>query len=155
MLEYPHKFMISSGVGEAEEKLLSFDNALIDAGISNYNLLKVSSILPIGCEQAEYISLREGSALLTAYGTFSSNVPGETIASAVGVGIPRQPGEIGVIMEYAGICNKKHAEELVCKMVREAMENHGISCDEVMSSSIEKTILEKEFATVISAVALW
>lgn len=155
MLEYPCRFMISSGMGEAEKKLLSFDNALIHAGISNYNLLKVSSILPVNCKQAKHIDIREGSALLTAYGTFSSNKQGETIASAVGVGIPKQSGNIGVIMEYAGVCSKEYAEKLVCEMVKEAMENHGIQCEKIISSSIEKTVCKKEFVTVISAVTLW
>lgn len=155
MLEYPCKFMISSGVGVAEEKLLSFDNALITASISNFNLLKVSSILPVNCKRADRIDIPEGSALLTAYGTLSSDTPGEVIASAVGVGIPKQSGDIGMIMECAGACTKEYVEALVYKMVKKAMDNHNIPCKEILCSSIEKVVPEKEFVTVISAVTLW
>lgn len=155
MQEYPCKFMISSGAGRAEEKLVSFDNALIEARISNFNLLKVSSILPASCKQAEHIDIPEGSALLTAYGTFTSGTPGEVIASAVGIGIPERSGDIGIIMEYAGVCSKEYAETLVYEMVRKAMDNHGICCKEIKCSSIEKIVREGEFVTVISAVTLW
>ena len=50
---YPKHFYIASGVGRDMYELVSFDNALINAGLSNYNLLRVSSILPTGCKQKE------------------------------------------------------------------------------------------------------
>jgi arginine decarboxylase len=37
---------ISSGIGSGPTKLAAFDTALIDAGIANYNLIKLSSIIP-------------------------------------------------------------------------------------------------------------
>jgi len=37
---------ITYGVGEASTKLAAFDKALFDAGIGNYNLIKLSSIIP-------------------------------------------------------------------------------------------------------------
>ena len=46
VLEYPTEYRLSSGTGTSPHELVAFDNALLSAGISNYNLLKVSSILP-------------------------------------------------------------------------------------------------------------
>ena len=155
MFEYPDKFTIVSGMGEAKERLVAFDNALISAGISNYNLLRVSSILPVNCMRAGKIDKREGSVLLTAYGTISSKQPGEKIASAVSVGIPRHSEDIGVIMEYSGVCSKEEAESTVREMAREAMINHGILCKEILSSSIEKIVQNNRYAAVISAIAMW
>lgn len=40
------KIIISSGVGEGNTQLSAFDAALWDAGIANYNLLKLSSVIP-------------------------------------------------------------------------------------------------------------
>jgi len=39
---------ITSGTGEGQTKLSAFDAALWDAGIANFNLIKLSSIIPSG-----------------------------------------------------------------------------------------------------------
>jgi arginine decarboxylase len=44
------KIQVSSGTGKAHTKLAAFDVALNDAGVANYNLLKLSSIIPPGSE---------------------------------------------------------------------------------------------------------
>ena len=38
--------IITSGKGNASTKLAAFDAALWDAGIANYNLIKLSSVMP-------------------------------------------------------------------------------------------------------------
>ena len=155
VLQYPQKYMISSGTGKSAHELVSFDNALISAKISNYNLLRVSSILPIGCKQTDTIDKLEGSALLVAYGSISSNTPNETIASAVSIGIPTSEGQVGVIMEHAGVCSAAEAESVVREMAATAMSNHGIMCKEILSSSVEATVTGTDYVTVISSVAMW
>ena len=154
MLNYPKCYRLSSGTASDAYQMVSFDSALIDAGISNYNLLRVSSILPIGCIQNDHIDVKEGSALLVAYGTISSNVPGQRIASAVGVGIPEDESMVGVIMEYADVGTAEIAEDAVRNMVSRAMKNHDIPCKDILVSSAE-TIVTDDYATVVSAVALW
>ncbi len=154
MLQYPKNYMITSGAATAEDCLVSFDAALIAAKISNYNLLRVSSILPVGCLQKDNIDVKEGSALLIAYGSISSASPGQTIASAIGIGIPQDESQVGVIMEYAAETNKKNAENIVRNMVAHAMKNHKINCKEIKISSAEITVTEG-YSTVISSVAMW
>ena len=155
MLQYPRQYMISSGVGKDENELVSFDNALISGRISNYNLLRVSSILPIGCKRAETIDKWEGSALLVAYGCISSNIPNERIASAVAIGIPEAENQVGVIMEYSGKCSGSEAEEMVREMAVKAMRNHGIACKEIQSSFTEAVVSGTDYVTAISFVAMW
>lgn len=155
LLEYPKKYMISSGIGKDEHHLVSFDSALIDAKISNYNLLRVSSILPIQCEIADKVEVKEGSPLLVAYGSISSNKEGDVISSAVAVGVPRDKASVGVIMEYSGHCHKERAEKIVREMTVKAMQNHGIEIEKINSSAIEGKVDGKEFVSVISAVSMW
>ena len=152
--DYPQNYFISSGVGVAEYKLISFDNALIDAGISNYNLLRVSSILPIGCTKAEKVDVKYGSPLLVAYGEISSNQIGERVSSAISIAIPDNNTDIGIIMEYAGVCEEKEALDIVQEMAERAMKNHGISTKEIVLSS-QSAIVTNGYTTVISAVSLW
>lgn len=40
--------LVTSGTGEAATELAAFDRALLDAGIANYNLIRLSSVIPAG-----------------------------------------------------------------------------------------------------------
>ena len=46
----PKKVFFTNGVGIHKEKLVSFEMALRDAGIQQFNLVTVSSILPPDCQ---------------------------------------------------------------------------------------------------------
>lgn len=153
-LPVPSHFKISSGIGKSRLELVAFDNALSSAGISNYNLVRVSSVLPSGCIQENEVPLKYGSILYTAYGSFASNISDQTIASAVSIAVP-QNDEIGIIMEHAGMCRESEARAIVTVMAEEAMRNHGIPIKHILCSSIEATTEENVFFTVISAVTMW
>ena len=90
-----------------------------------------------------------------AYGSISSNTIGDTIASAVSVGIPSNEDHVGVIMEYTGHCSAAEAEKIVREMAAEAMKNHAIPCKQIKSSSIEATVTDNNYVTVISALPMW
>ena len=154
-MRYPEAYFISSGKGYSEHQLVAFDKALCDARIANYNLLKVSSILPAGATQSDEIGLREGSPLLTAYARIDSNSPGDQIATAVGVAIPCSNTNVGVIMEYSGHCTATEAEARIKAMCAEAMENHGISYKEILVSSVDAIVEDGNYLSLISAVAFW
>ena len=59
----PRKLFLTRGVGNAKEKLTSFEMALRSAGIAHVNLVRVSSIFPPGCR---IVSPEEGLAALEA-----------------------------------------------------------------------------------------
>ena len=44
------KIQLSTGAGRGHTKLAAFDAALHDAGVSNFNLIKLSSIIPPGSQ---------------------------------------------------------------------------------------------------------
>lgn len=58
----PAKMFLTKGSGQHREKLVSFEKALREAGISPFNLVKVSSIFPPGCE---LVPREKGLKLLT------------------------------------------------------------------------------------------
>lgn len=154
-MNYPSSFFLSSGKGTSHHKLVSFDNALIDAGISNYNLLKVSSILPIGCLRARVIDLKLGSPLLTAYASISSSISGNMLSTAVAVGVPKSKSDIGLIMEYEheGV-TAKEAEDIAKAMVKESMANHAIDIEDILVTSMSG-VVGTGFLTVVSAIVMW
>ena len=147
-------FYISSGAGTSQYRLVAFDNALHQTGISDYNLLRVSSILPMGSVQQHTVDLEKGSLLPTAYASISSNTQGEKIATAIAVGISKQSDNIGVIMEYEMKGTKDEARNVAEAMVKEAMANRGIDIDEIVSSAIDG-VVEHGYLTLVSAIAMW
>ncbi|MBR2726155.1 pyruvoyl-dependent arginine decarboxylase [Candidatus Saccharibacteria bacterium] len=162
--KYPRNFCLVSGKGLDREELVAFDNALINAGISDYNLLKVSSILPVGAVLNRYLKLKKGSALLTAYSSICSSAPGELLATAVAVGIPSNPKDVGVIMEmeksFSGVNTDAISFEGKCRaevkdMAKRAMQNHKIDCADILTSSISGVVGNDGYLCLISAVCLW
>ena len=156
MQDYPSRFYITSGYGKSKYPLVAFDEALRHARIADYNLIKISSILPKCCKWTTLNDLpQRGSGLLTAYGSISCNMKDVTIASAVSVAIPEDPNEVGVIMEYAGHCSAQYAEEQVRLMATEAMQNRERAVKEIRSSSIERVSDGEGYTSVISAICIW
>src|SRR5690625_1211138 len=98
MLPTPKKFTLVAGAAEGPTSLNAFVYALLVAGIGKLNLVRVSSILPPGAQFVEKLDIAPGSLTPTAYGAISSEVAGETMAAAVGIGFSEDT--FGVIMEW-------------------------------------------------------
>ncbi|MBE3583133.1 MAG: arginine decarboxylase, pyruvoyl-dependent [Limnochordaceae bacterium] len=151
MLATPTKFTLVAGSAEANSRLNAFDNALLAAGIGNLNLVRVSSILPPGATRVDTLNIAPGSLVPTAYGTITSDTPGELIAAAVGVG--RQADGYGVIMEFSGKCSREEAEATVAQMVRDAFARRGLELTELLVKGAEHRV--ERIGCAFAAVALW
>lgn len=100
----PSKMFFTRGKGVARERLTSFEEALRTAGISQFNLVTVSSIFPPYCE---VIQRKHGIGLLHAgemtFCVMSRNEtqePGRLIAASTGVAIPKDRSRYGYISEH-------------------------------------------------------
>lgn len=142
-----------AGVGVSAFELVAFDRALRQAGFADYNLLRVSSILPAGVQYRPAIDLPKGSLVPVAYGVFSSSEEGRTIAAAVSLAFPQDPEEIGVIMEAEGYMSEQEARELVAAMAEEAMDDRNLAIARIEVIAVAATV---ELCTAVFAgVALW
>ncbi|MGI6453426.1 MAG: pyruvoyl-dependent arginine decarboxylase [Syntrophomonadaceae bacterium] len=151
MLPLPKKYFLTAASAEGQTELTAFDGALLNAGVGNTNLLKVSSILPPGCEYSPGLIIPPGSLLPIAYGTIISSNKGEIISAAVAVGVKKD--SFGVIMEYEGICSKEEAEAQVTRMVEEAFRIRGLVLDEVKVAATEHRV--EKIGCAFAAVPLW
>lgn len=151
MLPTPKKFTLVAGAAEGKSKLNAFDCALLASGIGNLNLLKVSSVLPPGAEFVEKLDIPPGSLTPTAYGSLTSDCPGEVISAAVAVGFSKDT--FGMIMEFSGRCSKAEAEAKVTKMVEEAFEARNLELKKVMAKAVEHRV--DKIGCAFAAVALW
>ena len=149
----PKYFFMVTGASEGYTPLNAFDGALLDAGIGNTNLIKMSSIIPPGAQKIEPIPVPPGIFLPVAYGSLQSNVPGEIIAAAVAAAVPDDPALPGVIMEYSTRGRKDDVESIAVAMAEEAMARRGIKDVSIYASSHEVRV--ESLAAIFAAVVLW
>jgi arginine decarboxylase len=132
----PSRFILVKGVGEATTKLNAFDRALQQAGVGNYNLIRLSSILPPKVTQKSPVKMpTHGDFIPIAYGATTDSSPMSKkdvriISAAIGVGVPDDPNRAGLIMEYtySGICRfipGDYSLQNVEKMVHIGMQDRG------------------------------
>src|SRR3984885_5816336 len=117
---------LTKGVGRHREKLTSFELALRDARIAEFNLVRVSSIFPPGCK---VISVQEGLGYLSpgqiVYAVLydnSTNEPHRLLAASVGLAIPAEGNQYGYLSEHKsfGETDEKagdYAEDLAATML--------------------------------------
>lgn len=152
MLPMPRRYFLTAASCEGETALTAFDGALLKARVGNTNLLRVSSILPPGCEYSPDLEIPAGSLLPIAYGTITSDQKGATISAAVAVGISKQE-QFGVIMEYEGYCSKEEAEAEVVKMLEESFAMREIELSEIKIASTEHVV--EKVGCAFAAVPLY
>ena len=148
------KYIITKGSGNSTYEINAFDNALISSGIADYNLVKLSSILPPHCFQVTSVDLPKGEILHTAYGSFVEDSPKTTISAAVAIALPKDRSLPGVIMEAAGIYSIKTVEMMVEEMLQTAMGVRKIKEYTIQKESIS-IVTEEGFNCVFAAVSVW
>ena len=101
IIKTPTHYFLVSGASEGYTPLNAFDGALLQAGIGNTNIVKMSSIVPPHCQLIAPIALPPGALVPTAYASITSDVPGEIISAGVAVALPEDENQNGLIMEYS------------------------------------------------------
>lgn len=155
MVNTPNIFCLVKGASEGRTRLNAFDNSLLNAGVGDTNLMRMSSILPPGAEQREIkdIDLPYGGLIPLAYATIDSTTPGRYISSAVAVGIPEDDTKPGVIMEFEDHSKLDNVEEIVRQMVIDAFEYRNRDLKEIKSIGIEHKV--ENCASTFAAAVLW
>ncbi len=138
----PQAYFLCAGHGDADRRLVAFDQALLRAGIADVNLVRLSSIVGPHVKRIEPVKLAPGLLVPTAYASTCSDVRGERIAAAVALARPDDPERAGVIMEYSGACSGREAEDIVRGMAEEAIHNRGLNVAH-MESIFAEHVVEK------------
>src|SRR3989338_5578867 len=100
----PQRLFLTKGVGSHREKLQSFEMALRDAKIAQYNLVRVSSIFPPNCKiipRAKGVSmLHHGEVVFCVLYDNATNEPHRLIAASVGLALPKESNHHGYLSEH-------------------------------------------------------
>ena len=122
----PKQLFFTKGVGTHREKLTSFELALRDAKIACYNLVRVSSIFPPGCQEVTVEKglpqLSPGQIVHVVMSESATAEPNRLIAASVGVAIPRDRTLFGYLSEHHAYgqtakVSADYAEDLTAQML--------------------------------------
>ncbi len=155
MVRTPNAYCLVKGAAEGNTRLNAFDNALLNAGVGDTNLLRMSSILPPSAREIspEELELPKGGLIPLAYAHIDSQTPQMWIASAVAIGIPEDPKEPGVIMEFEDHTRLEYVETIVKQMVVDAFEFRKRALKEMKFCGIEHQV--DHCGATFAAVVLW
>lgn len=155
MVPTPNLYCLVSGSAEGNTRLNAFDNALLEAGVGDTNLMRMSSICPPGAQQVnrDEIELPKGGLIPLAYATIDSQTPQMWLASAIAVGIPEDPSEPGVIMEFEDHTRLEYVENIVEQMVIDAFEYRNRKLKEIKKVGVEHQV--DKCGSTFAAAVLW
>ena len=142
------KIAIVSGKDEGPTELNAFDNALINAGIGDVNLIKVSSMLAENTEIVPLSPLKAGSMVNCVLSTITSSNKGEKITAVIAVGLG---DELGCVVEKTGINqNPEDMKDEAIFMVKYMMEKRNVEINELVVEEVTHTV--EEIGCVVSSV---
>ena len=149
----PTKYFLAHGCAEGMSELNAFDAALMNAGVGDTNLVRMSSILPPRCEEVASIELPPGALVPTAYVSVTSTKPGEVITAAVAIAIPEDEDHPGLIMEHHDHAPSAQVEEQARRMAEAGMAFRGKKIREIRSVAAEHVV--RETGAAFAGVILW
>jgi len=122
----PTRAFLTKGIGRHREKLTSFEMALREAGIAQYNLVRVSSIWPPHCRMVPRSrgikQLMPGQVVFAVVAQAATNEPSRRATASVGLAIPADASHHGYISEHHAFGVGKraagdYAEDLAASML--------------------------------------
>ncbi|UCD71246.1 MAG: arginine decarboxylase, pyruvoyl-dependent [Syntrophobacterales bacterium] len=149
----PKTYFLVSGSSEGYTPLNAFDGALLNAGIGNTNLVKISSIIPPHSKEIQPITFPQGTIVPTAYACIDSDIPGEIISAAVAIALPKDEDQPGLIMEYSARGHREEIELIAKNMAHEGMKTRQQETREIKFISVEYKV--KKIGAAFAAVILW
>jgi len=145
------KVSITSGRAEGPTKLNAFDNALLDAGIGDINLITVSSMLPTGTEIVELPKFKAGDMVNCVLAYESSDREGDLISAVVAAATS---DDFGCVVENTGVNrDPEDVKSEAVNMVKYMMDVRGLKIKEIVMAD-ENHIVKKHGAVVASVVYL-
>lgn len=100
------EIVVTSGTGEAPSELAAFDAALHQAGVANFNLIRLSSLIPPGSQVTAPASWqappgRWGDRLYVVYAEHRVSAPGYWAWAGLGWAQDRET-DAGILVEHHG-----------------------------------------------------
>jgi len=102
----PKQMFFTKGDGKHRNNLQSFEEALRDAGIAGFNLVRVSSIFPPNCKivprERGLARLTQGQIVFCVLAECRTNEPNRLACAGIGLALPSDKKQHGYISEHHG-----------------------------------------------------
>ena len=150
----PTRFYATSGKAFSQVSQTSaFDKALMDAGVSEYNIVGVSSVLPRGIRKVRRIDLPRGTILHCVLASMGGT-GGETISSGIAYGF-RTDGLGGYIVESHGHLDKSSTMGVLTREMEEMASLRGIEMGQIEYLVEEISIPVGSYGACVSVLAMF
>ncbi len=147
---------LSSGVGVGPTKLAAFDAALDKAGVANYNLIRLSSVIPAG-SKIEQVDKPTGSLpgewgdrLYLVMAEIRVDTPNVEAWAGIGWVQDRKTGK-GLFVEHEGH-SKKSVKEDIHESLKALMKTRKINYSPIHMEIVGVTCNRDPVAALVAAV---
>jgi len=149
----PRQFFITSGVAHDGSSLLNaFDLALEDAGITQCNLVEVSSILPPDSEEIQPIDIPAGAITFCVMAKMAG-----TLGERIGSGLAWAWGELpdgdkyGIVAEHHGNSAETEIERMLRMKIERMAEVRDLTFTS-LQTRVVSSVCEGNYGCVVSVL---
>ena len=147
---------VASGVSSGLTELSAFDGALSAAGIANFNLLRLSSVIPpkakitVHDDKVPEIKGEWGDRLYVVQAEYRTATPGVEAWAGIGWVVDEATGR-GLFVEHEGE-NKRQVERQITDSLNDLMKTRGIDFGQI-HMKVDGIVCEKDpVCAVVMAV---
>lgn len=145
------KIYLTSGLGSGPTKLSAFDSALNHAGIANYNLIKLSSVIPPGTEiiHNKHIEGSWGDRLYVVMAETRVDTPNTEAWAGIGWVQEKETGK-GMFVEHEGNSELKVVEDIKQSLTA-LMATRNVDFGEIHMKVVGKTCKHLPVCALVAA----
>ena len=142
--------MIVKGIGEGSTSLSAFDEALSNAGVGNFNLLELSSVIPknvlIEIKDKFDLSHDIGQIQPIVISHTESNEKGKEISAGLGWALAE---EGGIFIEISGCFGERQCIDKIDSSLKEMIARRSWKWNGKINKYIATSIVKESFSSVI------
>lgn len=118
---YAPTIRVSAGAGAGRTRLSAFDAALRAAGVADFNLVRLSSVIPPGCEVREVaadqqIVGRHGDRLYCVYAEAHAELPHHEAWAGIAWAVRDDGSGAGLFVEHEGPSKEQVSRDLTSSL---------------------------------------
>jgi arginine decarboxylase len=146
-------FVVAGNAQDGASELNAFDMALKDAGITQCNLVNVSSILPADCKEISPLNIPPGAITYCVMAKMSGT-SGEHIGCGIGWAWGTLPdgGRYGIVAEHHGYCDEEYTQKKLLIKLKRMAEVRKLTLTETKTCIKSMEVKESKYGCVVTAL---
>ena len=140
----PLDITVRTATGSGRTLLAAFDDALLSAGVANFNLIALSSVIPPGSSIREGVTERlageHGDRLYCVMSVGYADHPGEIVSAGLGWATDATSG--GLFVEHSGGSEQSVSEQIQLSL-EDMSRNRGGGYDDIRQAVIGAHCVDK------------